>query len=131
MRLIVLGMGYLGATHAACMAELGHEVLGVEVDADKLAKLSDGTLPFYEPGLEELYRKHSESGQLRVTASYEDAAEWGDVYFIAVGTPQKDTDYSADLRYVDAVVDTLVPLLRRDSIIFGKSTVPVGTAHRL
>jgi UDPglucose 6-dehydrogenase len=124
-------MGYLGATHAACMAELGHEVLGVEVDRDKLAKLAGGTLPFFEPGLVELYRKHTESGRLRVTSSYEDAAEWGDVFFIAVGTPQKDTDYSADLRDVDSVVDTLVPLLRRDSVIFGKSTVPVGTAHRL
>jgi UDPglucose 6-dehydrogenase len=124
-------MGYLGITHAACMAELGHDVLGVEVDEDKLAKFAAGTLPIYEPGLEELYRKHIESGRLRVTASYEDAAEWGDVFFVAVGTPQKDGDFAADLRYVDAVIDSLVPLLRRDAVILGKSTVPVGTAHQL
>src|SRR5689334_11300491 len=104
-------MGYLGATHAACMAELGHEVLGVEVDAAKLAKLAAGELPFYEPGLDELYGKHIAAGDLRVTSSYEEAADWGDVFFIAVGTPQKDGEYSADLSYVDSVIDTLVPLL--------------------
>ena len=78
MRLTVLGMGYLGATHAACMAELGHEVLGVEVHADKLARLAKGEVPFYEPGLTELLRKHIESGRLKVTASYPEAADWGD-----------------------------------------------------
>ena len=131
MRLTVLGMGYLGATHAACMAELGHEVLGVEVHADKLARLAKGEVPFYEPGLTELLRKHIESGRLKVTASYPEAADWGDVFFIAVGTPQKKGGYGADLRYVDAVIDELVPLLTRDAVIFGKSTVPVGTAQRL
>ncbi len=124
-------MGYLGATHAACMAELGHEVLGVEVHADKLARLAKGEVPFYEPGLTELLRKHIESGRLKVTASYPEAADWGDVFFIAVGTPQKKGGYGADLRYVDAVIDELVPLLTRDAVIFGKSTVPVGTAQRL
>ncbi|WP_448421754.1 UDP-glucose dehydrogenase family protein [Mycolicibacterium sp. XJ1819] len=131
MRLTVFGMGYLGATHAACMAELGHEVLGVEVDAAKLEKLAAGQVPIYEPGLAELYGTHLASGQLRVTSSYEEAAEWGDVHFIAVGTPQKDGEYSADVSYVDAVIETLVPLLTRDAVIFGKSTVPVGTTHRL
>ena len=131
MRLTVLGMGYLGATHAACMAELGHEVLGVEVQADKLARFAKGEVPFYEPGLTELLRKHIESGRLKVTASYPEAADWGDVFFIAVGTPQKKGEYGADLRYVDAVIDELVPLLTRDAVIFGKSTVPVGTAQRL
>ena len=131
MRLTILGMGYLGATHAACMAELGHEVLGVEVHADKLARLAKGEVPFYEPGLTELLRKHIESGRLKVTASYPEAADWGDVFFIAVGTPQKKGEYGADLRYVDAVIDELVPLLTRDAVIFGKSTVPVGTAQRL
>ena len=82
-------MGYLGATHAACMAELGHEVLGVEVHADKLARLAKGEVPFYEPGLTELLRKHIESGRLKVTASYPEAADWGDVFFIAVGTHRK------------------------------------------
>jgi UDPglucose 6-dehydrogenase len=113
------------------MAELGHEVLGVEVHADKLARLAKGEVPFYEPGLTELLRKHIESGRLKVTASYPEAADWGDVFFIAVGTPQKKGEYGADLRYVDAVIDELVPLLTRDAVIFGKSTVPVGTAQRL
>jgi UDPglucose 6-dehydrogenase len=131
MRLIVLGLGYLGTTHAACMAELGHEVLGVEVDRDKLAKIMQGQLPFYEPGLSELLGKHMGSGRLQVTDSYERAADWGDIFFIAVGTPPKMGENSADLSQLDAVIDTLVPLLKRDAIIFGKSTVPVGTAQTL
>ena len=97
MRLTVLGLGYLGATHAACMAELGHDVLGVEVDQDRLTKLTQGQLPFYEPGLSELLGKHLGSGALQLTDSYERAADWGDVFFIAVGTPQKTGENSADL----------------------------------
>jgi UDPglucose 6-dehydrogenase len=131
MRLTILGLGYLGATHAACMAELGHEVLGVEVDSEKLAKLVGGELPFYEPGLAALLREHVDSGQLRLTHSYEDAANWGDVFFIAVGTPQKMGENGADLTQLESVIDVLIPLLKRDAVIFGKSTVPVGTAEAL
>ncbi|MGW4581589.1 UDP-glucose dehydrogenase family protein [Rhodococcus aetherivorans] len=130
-RIAVFGTGYLGATHAACMAELGHEVLGVDVDASKLAKLESGEVPFYEPGLEEVLKQNIEDGRLRFTASYEEAAAFADVHFIGVGTPQKRGEYAADLTYVDAVVETLAPLLDRASVIFGKSTVPVGTAERL
>jgi UDPglucose 6-dehydrogenase len=124
-------MGYLGATHAACMAEFGHEVLGVERNPDRLAKLKDGEVPFYEPGLPELLKRHIDSGGLHVTDSYEAAAGWGDVFFIAVGTPQKRGENAADLCYVDAVIEELVPLLEHDALILGKSTVPVGTAQRL
>jgi UDPglucose 6-dehydrogenase len=131
MRLTVFGLGYLGGTHAACMAELGHEVLGVEVDRDKLTKLTQGSVPFYEPGLFGLLGKHIGSGRLQVTDSYKRAADWGDVFFIAVGTPPKKDDDSADLSQVEAVIDGLVPLLKRDAVIFGKSTVPVGTAETL
>lgn len=131
MRLTVLGMGYLGATHAACMAELGHEVLGVEINVQKADLLTSGQVPFYEPGLAELLGKHRESGRLQITTSYADAAAWGDVFFIAVGTPQKKGEYAADLSYVDSVIDELVPLLTRDALLLGKSTVPVGTAARL
>ncbi|OYN74354.1 UDP-glucose dehydrogenase family protein [Mycolicibacterium sphagni] len=131
MRLTVFGLGYLGATHAACMAELGHEVLGVEVDPDKLTKLRQGQVPFYEPGLPELLGKHIDSGRLQVTDSYETAADWGDAFFIAVGTPPKKGEDSADVSQVEAVIDNLVPLLTRDAIILGKSTVPVGTAQDL
>ena len=130
-RIAVFGTGYLGATHAVCMAELGHEVLGVDVDVDKLARLSAGEVPFYEPGLAELLRKNIDEGRLRFTASYPEAAEFAAVHFIAVATPQKPGEFAADLRYVDAVVESLAPLLAEPAVILGKSTVPVGTAARL
>ena len=131
MRITVLGTGYLGATHAACMAELGHEVLGVDVDQSKLAKLQVGEVPFYEPGLEDVLKRNIEAGRLQFSSSYEDAANFADVHFMAVGTPQKKGESSADLTYVNAVIDNLAPLLTAPATIFGKSTVPVGTAQRL
>ncbi|MFF0488892.1 UDP-glucose dehydrogenase family protein [Nocardia sp. NPDC003482] len=131
MRVTVFGTGYLGATHAACMAELGHDVVGVDVDPGKVAKLSDGVVPFYEPGLEEVLRRNLERKRLRFSTSYEEAAGHADVHFLGVGTPQKKGEYAADLRYVHAVVDTLAPMLERPSVIVGKSTVPVGTAAAL
>jgi UDPglucose 6-dehydrogenase len=130
-RIAVFGTGYLGATHAACMAELGHEVLGVDVDAAKLAKLEAGEVPFYEPGLEEVLKKNVDNGRLRFTASYEEAAQFADVHFIGVGTPQKKGEFAADLTYVHSVIESLAPLLNKPSVIFGKSTVPVGTAQIL
>ncbi|MEY9965993.1 UDPglucose 6-dehydrogenase [Streptacidiphilus sp. MAP12-16] len=131
LRLTVIGTGYLGATHAACMAELGHEVLGVDVEPDKISALQAGRLPFYEPGLAELISKHVASGRLRFTTSYQEAAEFGEVHFSCVGTPQKKGESGADLRYVDAVIDSLAPHLTRPTVVVGKSTVPVGTAERL
>lgn len=131
MRCTVFGTGYLGATHAACMAELGHDVIGVDVDPGKVAKLSDGVVPFYEPGLEDVLRRNLDAGRLRFTTSYAEAAAHADVHFLGVGTPQKKGEYAADLKYVRAVVDTLAPLLERPSVIIGKSTVPVGTADAL
>jgi UDPglucose 6-dehydrogenase len=130
-RITVLGTGYLGATHAACMAELGFEVLGMDVVEEKVAALSEGRVPFFEPDLEPLLRKHVESGRLRFTTSYAEAAAFGDVHFLCVGTPQKKGEYAADLAYVDAVVDGLAPHLDRPTLVVGKSTVPVGTAARL
>lgn len=129
MRLVVLGLGYLGATHAACMAELGHDVLGVEIQHDKRELLAAGEIPFFEPGLPELLKRHVGGGKLRVSDSYAEAADFADVFFIAVGTPQKAGENAADLQYVDAAIEELVPLLTRDAVIFGKSTVPVGTAE--
>ena len=131
MRLVVLGLGYLGATHAACMAELGHDVLGVEIQHDKRELLAAGEIPFFEPGLPELLKRHVGGGKLRVSDSYAEAADFADVFFIAVGTPQKAGENAADLQYVDAAIEELVPLLTRDAVIFGKSTVPVGTAERI
>ncbi|MFC7756362.1 UDP-glucose dehydrogenase family protein [Tsukamurella soli] len=131
MRITVLGTGYLGATHAACMAELGHDVLGVDVDASKVGALSEGKVPFHEPGLPAVLRRNVEAGRLRFTTSYEEAAEFGEVHFIAVGTPQRKGEFAADLKYVNSVVDSLVPHLRGDTVILGKSTVPVGTTDLL
>ena len=130
-RIAVFGTGYLGATHAACMADLGHEVIGVDVDAAKLAKLSSGEAPFFEPGLGEVLRANVGAGRLRFTSSYEEAADFADIHFIAVATPQKRGEFAADLTYVDSVVTTLAPLLTKPAVIYGKSTVPVGTAARL
>jgi UDPglucose 6-dehydrogenase len=130
-RITVLGNGYLGATHAACMAELGFEVLGMDVDQAKVDLLNEGRVPFYEPDLEPLLRKHVESGRLRFTTSYEEVAAFGEVHFLCVGTPQRKGEYAADMRYVDGVVDGLAPLLDRPCLVVGKSTVPVGTAARL
>ncbi|HEX3897737.1 MAG TPA: UDP-glucose/GDP-mannose dehydrogenase family protein [Mycobacteriales bacterium] len=127
----VLGTGYLGATHAVCMASLGFEVLGVDVDANKIARLAGGEIPFYEPGLEPLLQKTLETGRLRFTTSYEEAAEFGDVHFLCVGTPQKEHENGADLEYVYTAVTSLAPLLKRPCVFAGKSTVPVGTAERI
>ena len=130
MRVSVFGTGYLGATHAAGMAELGHEVIGVDVDASKVATLSRGEVPFFEPGLPELVSKHVATGRLRFTTDAREAAD-ADVHFIGVGTPQKKGEYAADMRFVNAVIDDIAPLLTRPTVILGKSTVPVGTAARL
>jgi nucleotide sugar dehydrogenase len=130
-RLTVIGTGYLGATHAACMADLGFEVLGLDVDAEKISRLSAGDLPVYEPGLEPVLRRGLETGRLRFTTSYEEVAEFGDVHFLCVGTPQKAGEYAADLTYVDDAIASLAPLLQRPCLVVGKSTVPVGTAARL
>jgi UDPglucose 6-dehydrogenase len=131
MRITVIGTGYLGAVHAACMAESGHEVLGVDVDPAKLEALSQGRPPFFEPNLPELLRRTVDAGSLRFTDSLQEAGEFGEVHFVCVGTPQQPGSYAADMKYVDAVVTGLAPHLRDGSLVVGKSTVPVGTAARL
>lgn len=131
MRMSVIGTGYLGATHAACMAELGHEVIGVDVDESKIALLSDGKVPFYEPGLPEILERNLTEGRLRFSTDYREAAEYATVHFLGVGTPQQRGSYAADLTYVRDTIATLVPLLKGDHLILGKSTVPVGTAAEL
>jgi UDPglucose 6-dehydrogenase len=130
-RLSVLGTGYLGATHAVCMAELGYDVIGLDVDEAKVARLSAGEVPFFEPGLPELLRKTLDSGRLRFTTSYEEVAEFADVHFVCVGTPQSQGSYAADMTYVEAAFSTLAPLLVRPALVVGKSTVPAGTAQRM
>jgi nucleotide sugar dehydrogenase len=127
-RITVLGTGYLGTAHAACLAETGFEVLGVDVDPAKIDALTGGELPFYEPGLEPLLRSGLKSERLSFTTSYAKAAAFGDVHFVCVGTPQRDDRDAADLSQVYACVDALGPLLDRPCLVVGKSTVPVGTA---
>ena len=131
MRMTVIGTGYLGATHAACMAELGHEVLGVDVDDNKISALRSGKVPFFEPGLPEVLERNIEAGRLDFSTDYEEAAAFGNLHFLGVGTPQRRGSYAADMTYVKAVITDLVPKLKGDHIIFGKSTVPVGTAAEL
>jgi UDPglucose 6-dehydrogenase len=131
MKLSVIGTGYLGATHAAAMAELGHEVLGVDVDETKIERLAAGQVPFYEPGLPELLGKHVASGRLRFSTSMAQAAAFADLHFVCVGTPQKAGEFAADLTYVDAAFHSLAAHVRPGAVVVGKSTVPVGTAARL
>jgi UDPglucose 6-dehydrogenase len=131
MRIAVFGTGYLGATHAACLASLGHDVLGVDVDEAKLAKLRSGEMPFYEPGLEDLTQEMLSTQRLQFTSSYAEAAEFADAFFVAVGTPQKKGELAADVSAIDNVIGSLAPLISRPVVVFGKSTVPVGTAERL
>jgi UDPglucose 6-dehydrogenase len=131
MRLSVIGTGYLGATHAASMAELGHKVVGVDIDPIKIDRLAAGRVPFYEPGLPELLSKHVASGALRFTTSIQTAAAFADLHFVCVGTPQKQGEYAADLTFVDAAFLALREWVRPGAVVVGKSTVPVGTATRL
>ncbi|MFE5407278.1 UDP-glucose dehydrogenase family protein [Microbacterium sp. NPDC056569] len=130
MRLSVIGCGYLGAVHAAAMASIGHEVVGIDVDPAKVESLSRGEAPFYEPDLEELLAAGVSSGRLKFTTEMA-AASGASVHFIGVGTPQQKDGYAADLTYVNAAVDALLPYLRPGDIVAGKSTVPVGTAAEL
>ena len=131
MRISVIGTGYLGAVHAACMAELGHDVLGVDNDAQKITALAEGRAPFYEPGLTDMLVRTVGSRKLRFGTSVAEAAEFAEIHFICVGTPQLPGSLRADLSHIEAVVDALAASLTRDCLIVGKSTVPVGTAPRL
>lgn len=130
MRVTVIGTGYLGLTHAVCMADLGHDVLAIDVDSEKLAKAAAGEVPFFEPGLEPLLRKNLEAGRLRFTGSFAEVGRFGNVHFLCVGTPQGPSG-QADLSHVRAAADMLAPSLARECVVVGKSTVPVGTARQL
>jgi UDPglucose 6-dehydrogenase len=126
----VIGTGYLGAVHAVGMAELGHSVVGIDVDPAKVDTLTAGRAPFYEPDLDDLLAKHVESGAVRFSDEFGDAAG-ADVHFLCVGTPQRRDGLAADISYLDAAVDALAPHLDEPCLVVGKSTVPVGTARRL
>ena len=130
MKISVVGCGYLGAVHAACMAKLGHEVIGVDVDQDKIDALAAGKAPFFEPGLPELLTETHASGRLRFTTDM-DAIRDADVHFVCVGTPQQADSFAADLTYVDTAFREVAARAKAGDVVVGKSTVPVGTAGRL
>jgi UDPglucose 6-dehydrogenase len=130
-RISVVGTGYLGATHAAAMAEMGFEVIGVDSDPRKVEALSKGIVPFFEPGLPELIRKHVDSGRLSFTTDLAEATALSDVHFICVGTPQQSTSFAANLSFVEDATVRVARSLSHDGLIVGKSTVPVGTGARL
>jgi UDPglucose 6-dehydrogenase len=131
MRLTVIGCGHLGATHAACMAEIGHEVLGIDTDEDKVELLNGGRAWFMEPRLDEMLARHTRSGRLRFTTSFEEAAAFGTVHFLAVGTPSLPDGIHYDLSQVRGAVATLAPHLAGPALVIGKSTVPPGTTASL
>ena len=126
----VIGTGYLGAVHAACMADLGHTVVGVDTDPAKVAALNAGTAPLFEPGLDELLAKVLPTGRLRFTTEVAEVAD-AQVHFVCVGTPQMVGENAADTTYVYAAVDALAPHVKDGALVVGKSTVPVGTAAKL
>ncbi|CAN2234207.1 Ugd Predicted UDP-glucose 6-dehydrogenase [actinobacterium SCGC AAA044-D11] len=130
LRVSVIGTGYLGATHAACMSSMGFEVIGVDIDPNKIELLSQGKVPFYEPGLEELLQQEIASGRLTFSTDFK-AIKDCDVHFICVGTPQSTNSLAADMKYVDAALESIAPICKPGSLVVGKSTVPVGTAARL
>ncbi|MEU4795148.1 UDP-glucose/GDP-mannose dehydrogenase family protein [Streptomyces sp. NPDC023327] len=131
MKLTVIGCGHLGATHAACMAELGHEVLGMDSDMDKVAILNSGKAPFHERGLDDMLAKYTATGRLAFTASYAEAAAFADLHFIGVGTPQQPGTSDYDLSQLFGAVRRLAPRLTNPAVVAVKSTVPVGTAPRV
>ena len=131
LRLSVIGTGYLGATHAACMADLGFEVIGLDVDPAKVQTLSEGRVPFYEPGLDEVLTRNIEAGRLSFTTSWEEVAAFADVHFICVGTPQAAGAQRADMSQVFGSIASLTPFLKPGALVVGKSTVPVGTAAQI
>lgn len=130
LRISVIGTGYLGAVHAACMAELGHTVVGIDVDAKKIEALSQGRSPIYEPGLTDLLTRMTETGRLSWSTDISAAAD-ADVHFVCVGTPQRAGEYAANTDYVFAAFTALAPHMKAGSIAVGKSTVPVGTVPRV
>ena len=130
LKVSVIGTGYLGATHAACVASMGFDVIGIDVDQAKIDSLIKGKVPFYEPDLEELLAKEIKAGRLKFSANFDDAKD-ADIHFVCVGTPQQEGSLAADMRFVDSALDAVAAIAKAGSLVVGKSTVPVGTAERL
>ena len=130
LKISVIGTGYLGATHAACISSLGFEVVGIDTDPAKVATLQQGRVPFFEPDLEDLLAQEIATGRLTFSSSFDDIKD-ADVHFICVGTPQVKDGLAADLTYVNGALESIAPIIKSGSLVVGKSTVPVGTAARL
>ena len=130
LKISVIGTGYLGATHAACISSLGFDVVGIDTDPVKVAALQKGKVPFFEPDLEELLSQEIASGRLTFSNTF-DAVKDADIHFICVGTPQVKDGLAADMTYVNGALEAIAPLIKAGSLVVGKSTVPVGTAARL
>src|SRR4029079_14909838 len=130
LQVSVIGTNYLGATHAAGMAEFGHHVIGVDIDVDRVKTLNSGQSHIFEVGLEPLLEKHTSSGRLQFTTDYAEIADWADVHFLALGTPSGPGG-AAHLSQLHAAIHTLAPLLTKPGLVVGKSTVPVGTVLKL
>ncbi len=130
MKISVIGTGYLGVTHAAALSSLGFDVVGIDIDSEKISSLKKGVVPFFEPGLQELVEKELQGGRLQFTNDFSDAKDC-EIHFICVGTPQRKDSLAADLQFVDSAIEMIGPVAKSNSLIVGKSTVPVGTAERL
>ncbi|GAA6169785.1 UDP-glucose dehydrogenase family protein [Sessilibacter corallicola] len=130
MKVTVFGTGYVGLVTGACLAEVGHSVMCVDVDESKIENLKNGQIPIYEPGLESIVKSNFSEGRLKFTTNAEEAVAFGTVQFIAVGTPP-DEDGSADLRYVLKVAETIGQYLNHEAVVVTKSTVPVGTSDKV
>ena len=131
MKITVIGLGYLGATHAIAMAELGHEVIGIEPNPKRLGDLQSGLIPFHEPGLPEALEKVLAKGNIKFKENHDEESLEADMHFLCVGTPQLPGSYAANTEYLHSAVNALAPYLREDAVVVGKSTVPVGTSAEL
>ncbi len=130
MKITVIGAGYVGLVTGACLAEVGNDVLCLDLNTEKIETLQAGNIPIYEPGLQELVRKNSAEGRLHFTTNVQDAVAFGQIQFIAVGTPP-DEDGSADMQHVLAAAHNIGLYMTEEKLVVNKSTVPVGTAERV
>ena len=117
MKITVIGLGYLGATHAVAMAELGHDVIGIEANPQKLADLQNGIVPFYEPGLDEALKNVIAKGNIKFKADHDEESRQADLHFLCVGTPQLPGSYAANTEYLHSAVKALAPYLRQDAVV--------------
>ena len=131
MKITVIGLGYLGATHAIAMAELGHEVIGIEANPQRLSDLQNGMIPFFEPGLDDALARVLKNGNIVFQSEHTASSLEADLHFLCVGTPQLPGSYAANTEYLQQAVVALAPYLRQDAVVAGKSTVPVGTSVQL